>query len=711
MMCLSVACVRHEPPMGQLMVTVTTDAPLPDYVDGIRLVATHEYGGKVKVVFDREPEVVVGAGQLLIPTTLALVSNGRATDRVKLSLLARKLGKDRVLRTVVTQIPLDRIAELHLPIEWLCDGSAVPGDPLYCSDPLYTCAGGRCVPQYIDPATLPNYVPPASGTNDGGASPQPAGPCFDIAACFEDARAVPLNQADCSIAIPSGDASQLNLAMVVRRERGGQCIPGGNCLVPLSRGGLGWSLSADGTRIQLPAAVCTTRAADVIAVVASSRCPSKAAATSLCGAWSPFVAPVAQDAGASDSAPPAFAYCRNASDCASGHCADGVCCSESCSGACRSCALPGKEGTCITVVEGTVDPRGVCVPAQPGSCGFDGTCSAEATCRFWADGTSCGMQTCMAVDPAVANTSSVRRFACDGLGTCRQSAIGCAGYACASNACLLGCRSNADCSQGFACDCVGAACQAGGRCIGAIANGQPCSLSAQCIEGACASGACDSSVARLGFDGASNGAMISGERQLGVGTMRVGRGLDSPPTPVETVMGRAGGKALWLDGANKFVTFPAAAALNKLAQSGKYTVAAWVWLEPPIPEAWILSRPLAQYPDNHHFGLGHSPSAVPFVSLSNASYPVADNSPLPSRTWVHVASTYDGRFLAIYVNGVEKRRVDVSYTFPIDDATPLVIGGGRSVQNGFTFRGAIDEVWLLDRALSQAQVVEMMGWR
>src|SRR6516162_9352217 len=49
-------------------------------------------------------------------------------------------------------------------------------------------------------------------------------------------------------------------------------------------------------------------------------------------------------------------HCACASDCASGYCVDGFCCNEACASGCRTCALTGSEGTCVSRVSGA-DPR------------------------------------------------------------------------------------------------------------------------------------------------------------------------------------------------------------------------------------------------------------------------------------------------------------------------------------------------------------------
>src|SRR5690606_8798909 len=46
--------------------------------------------------------------------------------------------------------------------------------------------------------------------------------------------------------------------------------------------------------------------------------------------------------------------CAGGSECDSGFCVDGVCCSGSCDGACQACDLVGVEGMCSPHAEGTV---------------------------------------------------------------------------------------------------------------------------------------------------------------------------------------------------------------------------------------------------------------------------------------------------------------------------------------------------------------------
>lgn len=66
--------------------------------------------------------------------------------------------------------------------------------------------------------------------------------------------------------------------------------------------------------------------------------------------------------------------CSASSDCRSGICADGVCCAEDCSGACRACNLPAAPGRCSPVIAQEEDG---CQGLQ--SCDSTGGCTDRFT--------------------------------------------------------------------------------------------------------------------------------------------------------------------------------------------------------------------------------------------------------------------------------------------------------------------------------------------
>ena len=76
-------------------------------------------------------------------------------------------------------------------------------------------------------------------------------------------------------------------------------------------------------------------------------------------------------------------------------------------------------------------------------------------------------------------------------------------------------------------------------------------------------------------------------------------------------------------------------------------------------------------------------------------------APLALNTWSHLAATYDGTTLRLYVNGslVGSRAV----ANPLLTSTGVLRFGGNSVWGEF-FAGRIDEVRLYNRALAVAEI-------
>ena len=81
---------------------------------------------------------------------------------------------------------------------------------------------------------------------------------------------------------------------------------------------------------------------------------------------------------------------------------------------------------------------------------------------------------------------------------------------------------------------------------------------------------------------------------------------------------------------------------------------------------------------------------------------------VPNGIWLHVAVTYDGRYIAGYVNGVRVRRVRINDS-AVSIATsnyPLRLGWYGSEPH---YRGSLDNVRLYDNALSTADVIADMN--
>jgi hypothetical protein len=168
------------------------------------------------------------------------------------------------------------------------------------------------------------------------------------------------------------------------------------------------------------------------------------------------------------------AACTAGSECQSGQCQQGFCCASSCTGTCRSCALPGTVGTC-TLAAPSSDPLDQCADQGANSCGTDGMCDGAGACRLYASGTTCGSPTC---------TGSTLTSApqCNGAGACQPGTQStCTPFACGTGACLTSCTTNTECVSPNTCN---------NNACGKKSDGAACTAGAECVHGNCNQGFC-----------------------------------------------------------------------------------------------------------------------------------------------------------------------------------------------------------------------------
>jgi len=92
-------------------------------------------------------------------------------------------------------------------------------------------------------------------------------------------------------------------------------------------------------------------------------------------------------------------------------------------------------------------------------------------------------------------------------------------------------------------------------------------------------------------------------------------------------------------------------------------------------------------------------------TFNGATEQVGGRRAEPPGRWTHLAVTYDGGAVRLYVNGVEASSQRASGTIR-STADPLWIGGNRPY--GEYFNGVIDDVRIYDRALSPVEVRDVM---
>jgi hypothetical protein len=256
---------------------------------------------------------------------------------------------------------------------------------------------------------------------------------------------------------------------------------------------------AGGCRRQVAGTICKAGQCDGAAVVGALACDGlghcKAGPTTICAPYSCDPAHGAcfeacaqssqcatgqQCVNASCGEKMKGANCAKNADCASGFCADGVCCNVACGGGCVSCALTDRRGTCWPIDRGVADPRGQCVDQGAASCGATGTCDGFGGCEKYAPETICIAPSCTGTRRNTAGT-------CDGKGACRPQGVqNCSPFLCTDGACTQACVTDADCESGHA--CLNGQC--GKKNLGQTCAGDGECVSGMCVEGVCCDGAC-----------------------------------------------------------------------------------------------------------------------------------------------------------------------------------------------------------------------------
>jgi chitodextrinase len=162
------------------------------------------------------------------------------------------------------------------------------------------------------------------------------------------------------------------------------------------------------------------------------------------------------------------------------------------------------------------------------------------------------------------------------------------------------------------------------------------------------------------------------------------------------------GNALLFNGSSSVVTVNDSSSLHL---TNSMTLEAWV-NPSTVTSAW---RDVIYKGNDNYFLEGTSDrSSVPAGggTFGSAGGLVVASSSLVANTWAHLALTYDGAALRLYVNGVQVSSVAQTGSI-LTSTNPLQIGGDNIF--GQYFAGTIDEVRIYNMALSQAQVQSDMG--
>ena len=169
--------------------------------------------------------------------------------------------------------------------------------------------------------------------------------------------------------------------------------------------------------------------------------------------------------------------------------------------------------------------------------------------------------------------------------------------------------------------------------------------------------------------------------------------------PTWTTAGRYG-NALTFDGVNDLVTV---ADANSLDFTNNMTLEAWV-RPTALGNAWRTAL-MKERPSSISYALyasGSGGTKVPAGEIFTSTYRLAGASAaLTLNSWTHIATTYNGTTLTVYVNGVSAGQLLTSGSMAVGTGALRI--GGNTIW-GEWFQGEIDEVRVYNRALNATEL-------
>ena len=161
-------------------------------------------------------------------------------------------------------------------------------------------------------------------------------------------------------------------------------------------------------------------------------------------------------------------------------------------------------------------------------------------------------------------------------------------------------------------------------------------------------------------------------------------------------------QALSLDGSSDYAVVPDDATLDL---TDGMTLAAWI-----KPEATGTQQIINKVDGSSGFELFLSSNSPDYVNVQlngSATYKINSTSMFPTdgTTWMHVAATYDGLDLKLFINGLQEGPT-ISGQGSIN-TNSADVGIGADDSGNEKFQGALDDVRIYNRALSNSEIQDL----
>jgi VCBS repeat-containing protein len=144
------------------------------------------------------------------------------------------------------------------------------------------------------------------------------------------------------------------------------------------------------------------------------------------------------------------------------------------------------------------------------------------------------------------------------------------------------------------------------------------------------------------------------------------------------------------------------------------------WFNPdafpgPSNDPRLIAKATGTGANDHIFMLG-TVLSPPFIRLRArvrvggvTTTLVASSGDLTQAVWRHAAATYDGTTLRLYLDGVEVGSMPLSGAVDTDPTVPVAVGNQPPGAGDRFFDGLLDDVRILQRALSESEIAAIIG--
>ena len=186
------------------------------------------------------------------------------------------------------------------------------------------------------------------------------------------------------------------------------------------------------------------------------------------------------------------------------------------------------------------------------------------------------------------------------------------------------------------------------------------------------------------------------------------------PNPHEGTLSVAGvkwapgkyGTGLRFEGSEGCVSIPSS---TELQLGEEFTLESWVKPEGDLSQDPAIFKESTEGFPSYSLGIGYVTAGRPEGQLGKegkAHQDLAATASLEAGVWSHLALTYDGAKMRLYVNG---ELVASKYVEKPNSSTPGPLTIGCAKLTGSYFKGRIDEVRIYNRALGEAELRQAMS--